>query len=143
MKHRSRIIFCHIDLIKNTESSLFCAAVDTAFAKLHFIVPEGICPDQRAAVRIDIKRDVVDRTLKNPCQIFRQNILPGRLRSAEQKIGAFQKGSHRHLQNFFSIKGNGRLYHPVPHPFPHRMHPAKFFHLTDQGMIHTLFPQKL
>ncbi len=56
MKDRDRIIFCHIDLIQNTKSTVFGTLIDAAFSEADFIIYKGIRSDQISAVCVDMER---------------------------------------------------------------------------------------
>ena len=70
MQHGDRIIFCHIDLIKNAETTPDCAVIHRTCPKLHFVVAEGVRANQRTAVHIYMERNIPGRPAENVSQIF-------------------------------------------------------------------------
>ena len=139
MEHTGCIIFRHIDLIEDTKSAFFRTAVHTSLSKLHFIVSEGIRSDQGTAVRIYIKGNIVGRSSKHPCQVFRQNIFTRCLAACEQQIGTLEQRRHGHLQNFFPIERNLRFRDPVSYCLVNRILFSECFHLPDEHRGYFLF----
>ena len=95
MEYGNRITFCHVYLIQDPKSSPLGALVNGPFPKFYLIIDKCVCTDETAAVCVHMERNIINRSSKNPGQIFRQDILSCSLISAEEKILSFQKGGHR------------------------------------------------
>ena len=75
VKNGNSIVLCHVDLIEDSESSVFCALVDGSFAEFYFIIYKGVCSDQVSAVCIYMERNVICRTVENLCQVLCKDVL--------------------------------------------------------------------
>ena len=115
MKNRDCIIFCHIDLIKDSKSAIFCTPVNASLSKLYFIILKSVRTNQIPTVCIDVKRNIIRRPVKYICQIFCQNIFAGGFWSGQKQILSLQDPCNGHLQNIFSIKWNCRFDNSVFH----------------------------
>ena len=142
MKHRNCVVFCHIDLVQDTESAIFCTAVDTSLAKLHFVVLKSIRSDQITTVGIYVKRYIVRRTVKNICQVLGTDILAGRCRSGQEQVLTLEDGCDRHLQDLLSIERYGRFRDPSCCFFLYRISLSEFFDSFYQFWRNILFLQK-
>ena len=113
VKNGNRVVFRHIDLIKDSEASIFRTLVNTSLAELYLVVCERIRSDEICTVCIYMERNIVGGTVKYPGKIFSQDIFSRCLGSCEEKILPHQDSGNRHFQDFFSIKRNGRLHDSV------------------------------
>ena len=129
MQHGNSIILCHIYFVQHTESTAFCATVNTSLSKFDLIILERIGTDQITTVCIYVKRYIVYRSVKNICQIFCQNIFSGCLRTCKEQILPLKQTCDRHFQNFFPIKRDGRLCDPACRFIRNRVHFPKFQYL--------------
>ena len=121
VKHRNRVILCHIDLVKDSKTAVYRALIHRTRPQLHFTAAKCICAHKRAAVHVDMKGHVVGRSAEHPRKIFRQNIFSGRLRAGQQDILALQQRVGRHLKCFSSIIRHVRGGDSVLQSFLHRI----------------------
>ena len=82
VQHSQGLIFCHIDLIEDTESALYGCKKDGSFPENDTVPVICIRPDQIGRVRSDVERDVPDRPQESCSEILGQDIFSGRLRTA-------------------------------------------------------------
>ena len=83
MKNGNCIVLCHIDLVEDSETTVFCTLIDSSFAKLNFIVHESVCAYQISAVCIYVKGNIVCGTVENICQVLCKDIFSCCLRTGE------------------------------------------------------------
>ena len=63
MKNGNCIVLCHINLVEDSETTVFCTLIDSSFAELNFVVHESVCANQISAVSIYMKRNIVRGTV--------------------------------------------------------------------------------
>ncbi|MPN02724.1 hypothetical protein SDC9_149940 [bioreactor metagenome] len=143
VEHGQRLVFRHIDLIQNAESSLQRAAGDGPMAQGDLASGEGIRPDQRGRVGVDIERHVPLGTAKQSGEVFRQIVLAGGLGAHQQQMLPAQKGRDRLLPHVPPIVGIAGPGNAVGYVIPHRglLHPP-IFRRVQQTFIHSFRPQK-
>ena len=139
MKNSHGIIFCHIDLIKDPKAAIGRTLIDRPFPERHFVIPEGIGTNERTAVCIYMERYIINRTAKDPGQIFRQDIFSGGFRTAEQDVFPCKDSCHRHLENIGAKEMHLRSSHPPLYPFLHRVGSPESLHIPDQAFRKVLF----
>ena len=62
VKNGNRVVFRHIDLIKDSEASIFRTLVNTSLAELYLVVCERIRSDEICTVCIYMERNIVGGT---------------------------------------------------------------------------------
>ena len=83
MENGNCIVLCHINLVEDSETTVFCTLIDSSFAKLNFIVHESVCAYQISAVCIYMKGNIVRGAVENICQVLCKDIFSCCLRTGE------------------------------------------------------------
>ena len=124
MKHRDRVVFCHVDLIEHAEPAVLRRKRDGAAAQPHLAAGEGVGADEHAAVGIHMERSGEHRAREEPCEVVRKNVLARRLSAREQEILPLQQRGDRRIEHLFADESNHRARNA---PLRGRIHAPLFF----------------
>ena len=124
MKHRDRVVFCHVDLIEHAEPAVLRRKRDGAAAQPHLAAGEGVGADEHAAVGIHMERGGEHWAREEPCEVVRKNVLARCLSAREQEILPLQQCRDRRIEHLFADESNHRARNA---PLRGRIHAPLFF----------------